>query len=117
MKILIIFGTRPEAIKLCPLIFKLKEKNWADIKVCVTGQHKEMLYEILDEFQITPDWDLNVMKHGQSLVELCCKIQTGIDTVLKSYNPDIVVVHGDTSTTLNAALAAFYNKSKKCLLL
>ena len=110
MKILIIFGTRPEAIKLCPLIFKLKEKNWADIKVCVTGQHKEMLYEILDEFQITPDWDLNVMKHGQSLAELCCKIQTGVDMVLKSYNPDIVVVHGDTSTTLNAALAAFYNK-------
>lgn len=110
MKISVIFGTRPEAIKLCPLIAELKKRSWADVKVCVTGQHKEMLYEILDEFQVIPDWDLNVMKQGQSLSELCAKIQDGTDTVIKLYNPDLVIVHGDTSTTLNAALASFYNK-------
>ena len=110
MRILFIFGTRPEAIKLCPLILELKKKSWADVKVCVTGQHKEMLYEILDEFRIVPDWDLDVMKHGQKLTELCSKIQSNVDAIIKLYNPDAAIVHGDTSTTLNAALASFYNK-------
>ena len=110
MKILIIFGTRPEAIKMCPLVLELKEKEWAEVKVCVTGQHERMLYEILEEFQVKPDWDLKVIDQKQSLVEMCSKIQNGVDKVIKEYNPDVVLVHGDTSTTLNASLASFYNK-------
>lgn len=110
IKVLSVFGTRPEAIKMCPLINKLNTNENFESVVCVTGQHREMLDEVLSVFNVKPDYDLDIMKNRQSLVEISEKILKGVDKIIKDVKPDIVLVHGDTSTTLNGALASFYNK-------
>lgn len=112
-KILVIFGTRPEAIKLAPLIHRLKfDSSKFQIKVCVTGQHREMLDQVLDFFEIQPDFDLNIMKNNQSLFDLTMNELRELKEILKKEQPDIVVVQGDTTTTFTASLAAFYLKIK-----
>ena len=110
IKVLLAFGTRPEAIKMCPLISKLKKDNRFETIVCVSAQHREMLDEVLEMFDINPDFDLDIMKQNQSIVDISQKVLVGVNEVIKKTMPDIVLVHGDTSTTLNSALAAFYNK-------
>lgn len=110
IKVLSIFGTRPEAIKMCPLVKVLEKDNRIESIVCATAQHREMLDTVLDIFDVKPQYDLNVMSHGQTIVDVSNKVLTGVDKVIKECNPDIVLVHGDTSTTLNGALAAFYNQ-------
>ena len=112
MKILTIFGTRPEAIKMSPLIKELKENKEFETKVCVTAQHREMLDQVLDIFEIKPDYDLNIMQNNQTLIDITTKGLTEITKVLKQYTPDIVLVHGDTTTTFVASLSAFYEKIK-----
>lgn len=104
------FGTRPEAIKMAPLVHALQADTQIDAKVCVTAQHREMLDSVLSIFDIQPDFDLDLMKSGQSLSELSSRMLVGLEGVLKSFQPDVVLVHGDTSTTLSASLAAFYQK-------
>ena len=111
IKVLSVFGTRPEAIKMCPLVKKLEKDNRFESIVCVTAQHREMLDTVLEIFKVKPDYDLNVMSHGQTIIDLSNKVLKGVDEVIKTCQPDIVLVHGDTSTTLNGALAAFYNQS------
>lgn len=108
MKVLSVFGTRPEAIKMAPVVLALEADQTIDSQVCVTGQHREMLDQVLSFFHITPDHDLNVMQPGQSLDQLTARLLEGVTAVLKAERPDLVLVHGDTSTTLSAALAAFY---------
>jgi UDP-N-acetylglucosamine 2-epimerase (non-hydrolysing) len=112
-KILIIFGTRPEAIKMAPLVkeFQKDVLNF-DTKVCVTAQHREMLDQVLDLFQIIPDYDLNIMKPGQDLYDITSNILLKIKPVLEGFNPDVVLVHGDTTTTFATSLAAYYQKIK-----
>ncbi|WP_370831147.1 non-hydrolyzing UDP-N-acetylglucosamine 2-epimerase [Clostridium sp.] len=110
IKVLSVFGTRPEAIKMCPLVKALEKDNRIESIVCATAQHREMLDTVLDIFDVKPQYDLNVMSHGQTIVDVSNKVLTGVDKVIKECNPDIVLVHGDTSTTLNGALAAFYNQ-------
>ena len=107
-KILLVFGTRPEAIKMCPLVKELKSRNGAETLVCVTGQHREMLRQVLDAFQVEPDFDLAVMEPGQTLFDVTGKVLTGMKKVLEEVRPDVVLVHGDTTTTFASALAAFY---------
>ncbi|MBV5277777.1 MAG: UDP-N-acetylglucosamine 2-epimerase (non-hydrolyzing) [Campylobacteraceae bacterium] len=110
-KILIVFGTRPEAIKMAPLVKEFeKHKDFFDIKVCVTAQHREMLDQVLELFDIKPDYDLNVMAHGQDLYDITSKVLLGMREVLKDFHPDIVLVHGDTTTTLSTTLASFYQQ-------
>ena len=109
-KILIVFGTRPEAIKLAPLVQYLKDHPKFEMKVCVTAQHREMLDQVLDVFSITPDFDLNLMSPKQTLAELTSKILMGVDAVFDQFHPRLVLVHGDTTTSFAAALAAFYRK-------
>ena len=110
-KILLVFGTRPEAIKMAPLI-KEMQKHSSKIRtlVCVTGQHREMLDQVLNIFNIVPDYDLNIMKKGQDLYDITSKILLGMRDVLDECNPDIVLVHGDTTTSTAAALSAFYKQ-------
>lgn len=110
IKVLSVFGTRPEAIKMCPLVKVLEKDDRIESIVCATAQHREMLDTVLDIFDVKPQYDLNVMSHGQTIVDVSNKVLTGVDKVIKECNPDIVLVHGDTSTTLNGALAAFYNQ-------
>ena len=110
IKVLSVFGTRPEAIKMCPLVKVLEKDNRIESIVCATAQHREMLDTVLEIFDVKPQYDLNVMSHGQTIVHVSNKVLTGVDKVIKECNPDIVLVHGDTSTTLNGALAAFYNQ-------
>ena len=112
-KILIVFGTRPEAIKMISLIKKF-EQNSTDftLKVCVTAQHREMLDQVLELFEITPDYDLNVMKAGQDLYDITANVLLGMRDVLIDFSPDLVLVHGDTTTTSATALASFYQKIK-----
>ena len=110
IKVMSIFGTRPEAIKMAPLVKELEKRPEIESIVCVTAQHREMLDQVLATFQITPDYDLNVMKQGQTLSDITTRALNGIDGVLKEAKPDIVLVHGDTSTTFAGALAAFYNQ-------
>lgn len=107
-KIMIIFGTRPEAIKMCPLIIELRMRKEIKVCVCVTGQHKEMLTQVLECFQIKPDYNLSIMKEKQSLFDVTTNILNLIKEVLETEKPDIVLVHGDTSTTFSSALACFY---------
>ena len=107
-KIMAVFGTRPEAIKMCPLIHEMRKREGLEVIVCVTAQHRQMLDQVLSLFKIVPDYDLNVMKDRQTLFDITCNILTGIKVVLKKVNPDIVLVHGDTSTTFATALACFY---------
>jgi UDP-N-acetylglucosamine 2-epimerase (non-hydrolysing) len=114
-KILIVFGTRPEAIKMAPLIQEfLKFTDKFDTKVCVTAQHREMLDQVLDFFEITPDYDLDLMKPGQNLFTLTSDVITGLKPVIDDFKPDYVFVHGDTTTSTSAALAAFYGGAKVC---
>lgn len=109
-KILIVFGTRPEAIKMAPLVKALLEDDNFVVKVCVTAQHRQLLDMILSFFDIRPDYDLNLMKTNQSLASLSADILCGMDEIIGEFNPDMVLVHGDTSTSTFAALAAFYRK-------
>ena len=108
---MLVFGTRPEAIKMAPLV-KEFEKHPEEFKtiVCVTGQHRQMLDQVLDLFEITPDYDLNIMKEGQDLYDVTARVLTGMRDVLKETQPDVVLVHGDTTTSTAAALAAFYQQ-------
>lgn len=108
-KILLVFGTRPEAIKMAPVVKELQRRSdQFDVKVCVTGQHREMLDQVLDIFSIRPDYDLNIMQPGQDLYDISSRILLGMREVLAKEKPDIVLVHGDTTTSTMAALAAFY---------
>lgn len=109
-KILIVFGTRPEAIKMCPLVKELKRRSELQVTVCVTAQHREMLDSVLHSFAITPDIDLSIMKSGQSLFDISTSILSSLEKVLSQRKPDIILVHGDTTTAFIAALAAFYMK-------
>lgn len=110
MRVLSIFGTRPEAIKMAPLVLALNADERLESLVCVTGQHREMLDQILDFFKITADFDLNISKHGQSLFDVSSRIIELMEKVLEDAKPDIVLVHGDTLTTLSAALSAYFRK-------
>lgn len=110
MKVLSVFGTRPEAIKMAPLVKALAEDDFFDARVCVTAQHREMLDQVLELFEITPDYDLNLMKAGQDLYDITSGVLLGLRDVLKEFQPDILLVHGDTATTFAATLAAFYQK-------
>lgn len=110
-KVLIVFGTRPEAIKMAPLVLAFKEhSSEIEAKVCVTAQHREMLDQVLDIFHIVPDYDLNIMKPGQDLYDVTSNILLGMKEVLTAYEPDVVFVHGDTTTTIATAMSAFYQK-------
>ena len=106
VKILAVFGTRPEAIKMAPVVHALRNK--VDVKVCVTAQHRQMLDQVLELFDITPDYDLDIMKPGQDLFDVTSKVLLGIKEILQSVNPDIVLVHGDTTTSMAVSMAAFY---------
>ena len=110
IKVMSIFGTRPEAIKMAPLVKELESREEIESIVCVTAQHREMLDQVLETFEITPDYDLDIMKQGQTLVDITTRALTGLDGVIKEAKPDIVLVHGDTSTTFAGGLAAFYNQ-------
>lgn len=110
IKVLSIFGTRPEAIKMAPLVKELESRKEIESIVCVTAQHREMLDQVLETFKIKPDYDLNIMKQGQTLGEVTTRALTGLENVIKECKPDIVLVHGDTTTTFAGALAAFYNQ-------
>lgn len=110
MKTLCVFGTRPEAIKMAPLALALEADPRFDARVCVTGQHREMLDQVLDLFAIEPDYDLNIMKPGQELTDVTSSILTGMREVFRQFKPDIVLVHGDTATTLATSLAAYYQQ-------
>lgn len=108
-KVMFVFGTRPEAIKMCPVIKEMKKhKDFFNVKVCVTGQHKEMLQQVLDIFDVVPDYNLGIMKDKQSLFDITTNILSKINIVLDKEKPDIVLVHGDTSSTFVSALACFY---------
>lgn len=107
-KILLVFGTRPEAIKMCPLVNELKTRKSIQTVVCVTGQHRQMLDQVLETFQVEPDYDLSIMKDRQTLFDVTSNILLSIRTVLEQERPDVVLVHGDTSTTFVTALACFY---------
>ncbi|AVN23618.1 MULTISPECIES: non-hydrolyzing UDP-N-acetylglucosamine 2-epimerase [Acinetobacter] len=112
-KILIVFGTRPEAIKMAPLVKEFQKNiNSFETKVCVTAQHRQMLDQVLEIFDIKPDYDLNIMKPGQDLYDITSNVLIGMKSVLNDFEPDVVLVHGDTTTTLSASLAAFYAKIK-----
>ena len=110
IKVMSIFGTRPEAIKMAPLVKELDNRKEIESIVCVTAQHREMLDQVLKTFDIKPDYDLNIMKQGQSLSEITSRALLGLEEVIKEVKPDIVLVHGDTTTTFAGALAAFYNQ-------
>jgi UDP-N-acetylglucosamine 2-epimerase (non-hydrolysing) len=110
MKVLICIGTRPEAIKMAPLVSLLQEHPTFECKLCVTGQHKEMLDQVLELFQLKPDFDLKVMQPNQSLAQLTSRILLGMDQILQDWKPDIVLVHGDTTSTMTCSLAAFYQQ-------
>jgi len=112
IKVMTIFGTRPEAIKMAPLVKQLEQNPYIESVVCVTAQHREMLDQVLELFEIKPDYDLDIMQQRQSLVSITTRVLEGLDGVMKEAKPDIVLVHGDTSTTFAGSLAAFYNQIK-----
>ena len=107
-KVMLVFGTRPEAIKMCPLVKELKTRDNIDVKVCVTGQHKEMLQQVLECFEVVPDYNLEIMKDKQTLFDITTNIISKIKPVLEKEKPDIILVHGDTTTTFVTSLCAFY---------
>ncbi|MCV3422590.1 UDP-N-acetylglucosamine 2-epimerase (non-hydrolyzing) [Campylobacter lari] len=111
-KVLVVFGTRPEAIKMAPLVKIMENRSDIDFKICVTAQHRQMLDQILDVFDIKPDYDLNIMSENQDLYDITFKILCGMKNVLNDFKPDVVLVHGDTTTASATALAAFYQKIK-----
>ena len=111
IKVMLVFGTRPEAIKMCPLVKEFQKHNDEfETIVCVTGQHREMLDQVLNIFEVKPDYDLNIMKQGQDLYDVTARVLTGMRDVFKECKPDVVLVHGDTTTSTAAALAAFYQQ-------
>ena len=110
IKVMTVFGTRPEAIKMAPLIKELNSRGKIDCIVCVTAQHREMLDQVLEVFDIKPDYDLDIMASGQTLGDITNKVLNGLDSVIKETNPNIILVHGDTTTTFAASLAALYNQ-------
>ena len=110
MKILSVFGTRPEAIKMAPLVKKLKETEGIESVLCVTAQHREMLDQVLSLFELVPDYDLNIMKPNQTISMITTNVLLGLDEIFEKEKPDIVLVHGDTTTTFAAALSAFYHQ-------
>ncbi|ELY2619238.1 UDP-N-acetylglucosamine 2-epimerase (non-hydrolyzing) [Cronobacter sakazakii] len=110
MRVLTVFGTRPEAIKMAPLVHALAQDPAFDTRVCVTAQHRQMLDQVLHLFSIVPDYDLNIMKPGQGLTEITCRILEGLKPILTEFRPDVVLVHGDTTTTIATSLAAFYQR-------
>ncbi|WP_064505508.1 non-hydrolyzing UDP-N-acetylglucosamine 2-epimerase [Defluviitalea phaphyphila] len=112
IKVMSVFGTRPEAIKMAPVVKELEKTKGIESIICVTAQHREMLDQVLDIFNLNPDYDLDIMKHRQTLMDITIRALEGLDKVIKEVKPDIILVHGDTSTTFVGALAAFYNKIK-----
>ncbi|MDP2401319.1 MAG: UDP-N-acetylglucosamine 2-epimerase (non-hydrolyzing), partial [Actinomycetota bacterium] len=110
MKALFVFGTRPEAIKIAPVVQALKASPMFDVNVCVTAQHREILDEVLTIFDISPDYDLDIMQPGQTLTEISTRALSGLGAVIEQAGPDIVLVQGDTTTTFAAALSALYHK-------
>ncbi len=110
MKVLTVFGTRPEAIKMAPLAIKLAQQEGIDARVCVTAQHREMLDQVLGLFEIKPEYDLNIMKPGQDLTDVTTNILQGIKPILAEFKPDVVLVHGDTATTFATSLASYYQQ-------
>lgn len=112
MKVLIVFGTRPEAIKMIPLYQEFRSRPDVECKLLVSGQHREMLDQILQTFDVVPDYDLNIMKKNQTLIDIFHLVLSGTDRVIKEFSPNLVLVHGDTSTTFATALSAFYNQVK-----
>lgn len=110
MKVLTVFGTRPEAIKMAPLVHALAQDDKIEARLCVTAQHREMLDQVLQLFAIVPDYDLNIMRPGQGLTEIASRILEGLKAVFNEFTPDVVLVHGDTTTTFAASLAAFYHR-------
>ncbi|MDO5837121.1 MAG: UDP-N-acetylglucosamine 2-epimerase, partial [Methanobacterium sp.] len=109
-KVMLVFGTRPEAIKMCPLVKELKKIKELEVIVCVTGQHREMLIQVLGRFEVIPDYNLSIMKNGQTLSDITMGVLQSMDKLLMEEKPDLVLVHGDTSTTFSAALACFYRQ-------
>ena len=107
-RIMIVFGTRPEAIKMCPLVKELKKRDAFQVTVCVTAEHRQMLDQVLETFDVIPDYDLNIMKPKQSLFDITINVLSGIKNILEEVHPDVVLVHGDTSTSFVTALACFY---------
>ena len=107
-KVMCVFGTRPEAIKVCPLVIELRKREGLEVKVCVTGQHRQMLDQVLKTFDVQPDYDLNIMKERQTLFDITLAILSSFKEVLEKEKPDVVLVHGDTTTAFAAALACFY---------
>ena len=115
INVLIIFGTRPEAIKMAPVVKTLhNNNNIFNVKVCVTAQHRDLLDQVLDIFQIRPDYDLNIMKSGQDLYDITSRVLLELRSVLVEAKPDVVLVHGDTTTSMAASLAAFYAQIPVC---
>ncbi len=110
MKVMPVFGTRPEAIKMCPLVKELMADGSFEVSVCVTGQHRELLDDVLGVFGIVPDYDLGIMRRGQTLSDVTCGVLSGMERVLTQASPELVLVHGDTTTALAAALAAYYRR-------
>lgn len=114
-KCLLVFGTRPEAIKMSPLVKELQScSEEFETRVCVTAQHRQMLDQVLEFFEITPDYDLNLMRPGQNLFQLTADVITGLKPVLEDFKPDFVFVHGDTTTSTASSIAAFYAGAKVC---
>ncbi len=109
-KVMVVFGTRPEAIKMCPLVKELKSRNSINTIVCVTGQHRQMLDQVLEVFDVDPDFDLSIMKDKQTLFDVTISILEKMKSILEEVKPDVVLVHGDTSTTFVTALACFYTQ-------
>ena len=114
MKVLVVFGTRPEAIKMCPIVKELKRHNEIDVIVCTTGQHREMLIPILELFQIVPQYDLHIMKKNQTLFDVTEAVLANIKQVLLNEMPTIVMVHGDTTSAFATAMACFYMEIPIC---
>lgn len=110
IKIIVVFGTRPEAIKMSPIVLNLKNDPKFDLRVAVTGQHKEMLNQVLELFDINPDYNLDIMKKNQTLTDISSNILVGMNEVFSSFHPDLILVHGDTATTFSSALSAYYHK-------
>ncbi|MCI8290687.1 MAG: UDP-N-acetylglucosamine 2-epimerase (non-hydrolyzing) [Clostridia bacterium] len=110
IKVMTVFGTRPEAIKMAPLVKELKSRKEIECIVCVTAQHRQMLDQVLEVFDIKPDYDLDIMKQGQTLGDITSRVLSGLDEVIKEVRPNIILVHGDTTTTFAGALAAYYNQ-------
>lgn len=110
IKVMTVFGTRPETIKMAPLVKELKSREEIETIVCVTAQHRQMLDQVMNAFQIVPDYDLDIMKQGQTLSDITTRVLQGLESVIKEVKPDIILVHGDTTTTFAGALAAFYNQ-------